>query len=92
MDGVDLAVVVGGVVLVVVVLAVLLWQWFPRPMSTDPSPNDEPSLGPVDAPYPPGSNPAGPGAEGMAVGHDGGEILASPPDEADTGLDPDRRS
>ncbi len=91
MDGVDLAVVVGGVVLAVAVLAVLLWQWFPRPMSTDPSPNDEPALGPTGEPYPPGERPGGPGAEGMAVGHDGGDIMVSPPHQADTGIDPDRR-
>ena len=91
MDGVDLAVVVGGAVLTVAVLAVLLWQWFPRPMSTDPPPNNRPAKGPIDEPYPPGSRPGGPGSEGMAVGHDGGDILPGPPDRADTGLDPDRR-
>ncbi|MEZ5410082.1 MAG: hypothetical protein R2761_18780 [Acidimicrobiales bacterium] len=90
MDGVDLAVVVGGAVLTVVVLAILLWQWFPRPMSTDPPPNNEPAAGPTDAPYPPGSRPGGPAAEGMAVGHDGGDIFPSPPDHAETGVDPDR--
>lgn len=92
MDGVDLTVVLFGAAVAAAVLAVLLWQWYPRPMSTDPSPHNEPDLGPTGEPYPPGGRPGGPGAEGMAVGHDGGDIMASPPDRADTGLDPDRRA
>lgn len=62
------ALIVGVAVMAVVIGRRLLARDFDESAST---------TGPTEEPYPPGSRPAGPGAEGMGVGEPG-DIIPGP--------------
>ena len=70
--------IVGVAVVAVVIGRRLLARDLDRPAAP---------TGPTDEPYPPGSRPAGPGAEGMGVGEPG-DIIPGP----DPRQDPDQPS
>ncbi len=71
----SLVVVIAGVVLVVGLLVLWLVQGFPDKHPAPAGHRDD--VGPTGTPYPPGSRPAGPDAEGMRV-PEPGEVGADP--------------
>ena len=74
MDTTVIAVIVGTLVVVVVGAVILRRQGHPEETATHDTRDESAVEGPVDGDYPPGSRPAGPGAESM-------EPPASSPDE-----------
>lgn len=73
-----LVVVIFGVIVVVGLLAVWMAQGFPDKSPAPAEHRDD--VGPTGTPYPSGSRPGGPGAEGMAV-PEPGEISPAPGNE-----------
>ena len=70
MDALVIGVIVGTALAVVALTVSWSVQRHPEDSSDHDFTRDE-RAGPTGTPYPPGSNPAGPGAEGMAVPHPG---------------------
>lgn len=73
----SLVVVIFGVVVVIGMLALWAAQRYPPHHATELPLEERSDPGPNATPYPPGSRPGGPGAEGMAV-PEPGEISPGP--------------
>lgn len=80
------ALVIGVMVVSVLAVLALTVSWFVQrhpERSGDHDITRDGGAGPTGTPYPPGSRPGGPGAEGMAV-PDPGDIAPGPPDPDDS--------